>query len=95
MLTSSGNGNLSWIDVNEDDYQLQQINLQAGDIYRLQPLTVFYLENNLESDEALQICALFPDSEQELQNKQLTGVYAGVHDLVLGFDNKVLQAILS
>ncbi|GJZ23639.1 vicilin-like seed storage protein [Tanacetum coccineum] len=95
LHVNSGNGNLSWIDVNEDDYQLQQINLQAGDIYRLQPLTVFYLENNLESDEALQICALFPDSEQELQNKQLTGVYAGVHDLVLGFDSKVLQAILS
>ncbi|PWA95821.1 rmlC-like jelly roll fold protein [Artemisia annua] len=95
IVLISGNGTLSWIDVNEDDYQLQQINLQGGDIYRLQPLTVFYMENNLESDEALQICALFPDSEQELQNKQLTGVYVGVHDLVLGFDNKVLQAILS
>ncbi|PWA69798.1 rmlC-like jelly roll fold protein [Artemisia annua] len=95
LHVNSGNGTLSWIDVNEDDYQLQHINLHSGDIYRLQPLTVFYMENNLESDEALQICALFPDSEQELQNKQLTGVYVGVHDLVLGFDNKVLQAILS
>nr|XP_043633479.1 vicilin-like seed storage protein At2g18540 [Erigeron canadensis] len=97
LYVNAGNGTLSWIDVGKDDHELQEITLQKGDIFRLQPQTVFYIQNTLKSEDPkkLQIYAVFSDSESELQSKQFTKAYAGVQDLVLGFDNKVLQATLN
>ncbi|XP_023754538.1 vicilin-like seed storage protein At2g18540 [Lactuca sativa] len=98
FYVNSGSGSLSWMDVNKDDDKLQQVNLKTGDVYRLQPETVFYLENNLVDNDGqeLQIYAIFSDSDDKLlQNKQGDEVYVGVHDLVLGFDNVVLQAALN
>ncbi|MFS8010625.1 putative rmlC-like cupin domain superfamily, rmlC-like jelly roll protein [Helianthus anomalus] len=99
--THERNGTLSWINVKaDDDDKLQQVVLKRGDIFRLTSETVFYLQNN--ADEAygyhpqnLQIYAIFPGSEVELQNDLLVGAYTPVHDLVLGFDNRVLQSTLS
>ncbi|XP_071707679.1 vicilin-like seed storage protein At4g36700 [Rutidosis leptorrhynchoides] len=95
FYVNSGNGILSWINFDEEDYELRQTELYKGDVYRLPPQTIFYLESNLESVDKLQIYAIFSDSENELPNKQCTKVYAGLHDLVLGFDNKILQATLN
>lgn len=60
---------MSWMDVNQDDDKLLEIELQKGDIYRLQPQSVFYFQNNLHSDypQKLQIYAIFSDSVNELQ----------------------------
>ncbi|KAI3722781.1 hypothetical protein L2E82_33866 [Cichorium intybus] len=98
FYVNSGSGTLSWMDVNKDDDKVWQVNLQSGDVYRLQPETIFYLENNLVADypQKLQIYAIFSDSEDELvQKEQHAEVYVGIHDLVLGFDNIVLQAALN
>ncbi|KAJ0703456.1 putative rmlC-like cupin domain superfamily, rmlC-like jelly roll protein [Helianthus annuus] len=73
LYVNSGNGTLSWINVKaDDDDKLQQVVLKRGDIFRLTSETVFYLQNNV--DEAygyhlqnLQIYAIFPASEVELQ----------------------------
>lgn len=56
------------MDVNKDDDKLQQVNLKTGDVYRLQPETVFYLENNLVDNDGqeLQIYAIFSDSDDKL-----------------------------
>ncbi|XP_076897846.1 vicilin-like seed storage protein At2g18540 [Bidens hawaiensis] len=96
LYVNSGNGTLSWVNAEKDD-KLQQVNLKQGDVYGLSSNTVFYIENNVESfqyqPQNLQIYAIFPGSEVELQNDQRAGVYTSVHDLVLGFDNQVLQQL--
>ncbi|MFS8010627.1 putative rmlC-like cupin domain superfamily, rmlC-like jelly roll protein [Helianthus anomalus] len=101
LYVNSGNGTLSWINVKaDDDGKLQQVVLKRGDIFRLTSETVFYLQNNVVEPygyhpQNLQIYAIFPGSEVELQNDLLVGAYTPVHDLVLGFDNRVLQSTLS
>ncbi|KAJ0840176.1 putative rmlC-like cupin domain superfamily, rmlC-like jelly roll protein [Helianthus annuus] len=101
LYVNSGNGTLSWINVKaDDDDKLQQVVLKRGDIFRLTSETVFYLQNNVDEAHGyhlqnLQIYAIFPASEVELQNDLLAGAYTPVHDLVLGFDNRVLQSTLS
>ncbi|KAJ9540804.1 hypothetical protein OSB04_027310 [Centaurea solstitialis] len=105
FYVNSGNGTLSWIDVEKYDDKLQQVKLQMGDIYRLTPGTVFYLQNDAKDNsnhhfpflppQKLQIYAIFSDSTNELLHEQFDGAYVGVQDLVLGFDNKVLQETLS
>ncbi|KAI7728770.1 hypothetical protein M8C21_028699, partial [Ambrosia artemisiifolia] len=86
-----GSGTLSWINVEKDDDKLQQVVLKHGDIFRLSTQTVFYLQNNVEAyqyqPQNLQIYAIFPGSEVQLQNDLIVGAYTAVHDLVLGFDN--------
>ncbi|KAJ0468408.1 putative rmlC-like cupin domain superfamily, rmlC-like jelly roll protein [Helianthus annuus] len=101
LYVNSGNGTLSWINVKaDDDDKLQQVVLKRGDIFRLTSETVFYLQNNVDETygyhlQNLQIYAIFPASEVELQNDLLAGAYTPVHDLVLGFDNRVLQSTFS
>ncbi|KAK1410406.1 hypothetical protein QVD17_36943 [Tagetes erecta] len=97
LFVNSGNGTLSWIEVDKDEHELQQLKLETGDIHTLQPHNIFYLQNNLEADDPqdLQIYAIFFDSQTDLRNQEFGRVYAGVHDLMLRFDNTVLQAALN
>ncbi|KAI3747764.1 hypothetical protein L6452_10405 [Arctium lappa] len=104
FYVSSGSGTLSWINVEKYDDKLQQVQLQMGDIYRLAPGTIFYLQNNIihsnhhlpfHFQQKLQIHAIFSDSTDHLQHEPFDGPYVGVQDLVLGFDNRVLQETLS
>ncbi|KAJ0853551.1 putative rmlC-like cupin domain superfamily, rmlC-like jelly roll protein [Helianthus annuus] len=73
LYVNSGNGTLSWINVKaDDDDKLQQVVLKRGDIFRLTSETVFYLQNNVDEAHGyhlqnLQIYAIFPASEVELQ----------------------------
>ncbi|XP_071694919.1 vicilin-like seed storage protein At4g36700 [Rutidosis leptorrhynchoides] len=95
FYVDSGSGTLSWIDVEKDDDKLKQVELHTGDVYRLPTGSFFYLQSSLESDRRkLRINAIFSDSKDEIREGSTYGAYASVRDLVLGFDNKVLQAAL-
>ncbi|KAI8016802.1 Vicilin-like seed storage protein [Camellia lanceoleosa] len=84
----SGGGRLSWVDEDE----MRRVNLRRGDVYRMQPGTVFFVQSNLEPErQKLRIYAIFTNSIDNLREPNM-GVYSRIHDLILGFDNKVLQA---
>ncbi|KAI3665502.1 hypothetical protein L6452_44129 [Arctium lappa] len=96
FYVDSGNGTLSWTNLDGDGDKLRRVNLQAGDVYRLRTGDVFYLQSNLEYDRRkLRINAIFSDSREELLEGSSSGAYSSIRDLVLGFDNKVLQAALN
>ncbi|MFS7954819.1 putative rmlC-like cupin domain superfamily, rmlC-like jelly roll protein [Helianthus anomalus] len=99
FYVNSGNGSLSWMNVEKD--KLQQMVLHKGDVFRLSSKTVFYIQNNVVQSygyqpQKLEIYAIFPGSVVDLQTEeQLAGVYTAVNDLVLGFDDIVLQSTFS
>ncbi|CAL5371177.1 unnamed protein product [Camellia sinensis] len=84
----SGGGRLSWVDEDE----MRRVNLQRGDVYRMQHGTVFFVQSNLEPErQKLRIYAIFTNSIDDLHEPNMR-VYSSIRDLILGFDNKVLQA---
>ncbi|KAI3699430.1 hypothetical protein L2E82_43740 [Cichorium intybus] len=96
FYVDTGSGTLNWVDLENDDDKLRQVELQAGDVYRLRTGSFFYLQSNLESDRRkLRINAIFSDSREEIREGSSFGAYSSVRDLILGFDNRVLQAALS
>ncbi|XAR57878.1 hypothetical protein NMG60_11026163 [Bertholletia excelsa] len=74
----TGSGTLTWADENKS----RRVNLQAGDVYRVQLGTVFFLQSNLEPER--QKLRIMPSSQILLKT------YI-VHDMVLGFDKTTLQ----
>lgn len=53
---------MSWAD--EDD--IRTLDIRRGDVYRLQPGSVFYIESNLEQErEKLRIYAIFSNTEDD------------------------------
>ncbi|GKA36785.1 vicilin-like seed storage protein [Tanacetum coccineum] len=91
-----GSGTLSWVDLRKDDDKLRQVDLQTGDVYLLTTGSFFYIQSNLESDRRkLRINAIFSYSREEIREGSTYGAYSSVRDLVLGFDNIVLQAALN
>ncbi|KAL4568923.1 hypothetical protein LXL04_024543 [Taraxacum kok-saghyz] len=96
FYVDSGSGTLYWVDLEKDDDKLRQVELQAGDVYRLPTGSFFYLQSNLDPDRRkLRINAIFSDSKEEIREGSSFGAYASVRDLILGFDNRVLQAALN
>nr|XP_043639109.1 vicilin-like seed storage protein At2g18540 [Erigeron canadensis] len=96
FYVDSGNGTLSWVDLEKDEDKLKQVDLKAGDVYRLRTGSFFYLQSNLESDRRkLRINAIFSDSKEQILEGSSFGAYSSVSDLLLGFDDKVLQAALN
>ncbi|KAL5754711.1 hypothetical protein ACOSP7_022931 [Xanthoceras sorbifolium] len=89
FYVSSGSGKLSWT----DEGDIKRVQLKRGDIYRLQPGTVFFVESNLEliEREKLRIYAMFSNTDEEAFEPSI-GPYTSMSDLVLGFDKKVLAA---
>ncbi|KAI9165964.1 hypothetical protein LWI28_023794 [Acer negundo] len=85
----SGRGRLSWT----DEGDLKRMSLKRGDVFRLQPGTVFFVESNLELNERekLRIYAMFSNTEDEAFEPSI-GAYTSISDLVLGFDKKVLAS---
>ncbi|XWS45383.1 hypothetical protein CRYUN_Cryun15aG0132000 [Craigia yunnanensis] len=84
----TGSGTLSWTDDNE----IRKVNIRKGDIYRLQPGSVFYVQSSLETERAkLRIHAIFSNTEDNIYEPSV-GAYSSISDVVLGFDSKVLQA---
>ncbi|GJY97150.1 vicilin-like seed storage protein [Tanacetum coccineum] len=69
FYVNSGSGTLSWMNV-EKDGKMQQANLEKGVIHRLSPETIFYIQNEVQSEsygQPLQIYAIFPDSAYVLE----------------------------
>ncbi|KAF5738168.1 vicilin-like antimicrobial peptides 2-2-like [Tripterygium wilfordii] len=84
----TGTGRLSWADNNE----IKTVHLRRGDVHRLPPGSVFYVESNLETERAkLRIHAIFSNTEEGTYDASI-GAFSSISDLVLGFDTKVLQA---
>ncbi|XP_034682965.1 vicilin-like seed storage protein At2g18540 [Vitis riparia] len=88
----TGSGKLNW--ANEEKEKTTLTELRRGDVYRLKPGTVFYLQSNLESErEKLRIYAIFVNLEDgDVNEVSSIGAYSSISDLVRGFDKKVLQA---
>lgn len=62
MVVILGSGKLNW--ANEEKEKTTLTALRRGDVYRLKPGTVFYLQSNLESErEKLRIYAIFVNLE--------------------------------
>ncbi|KAE9466951.1 hypothetical protein C3L33_01148, partial [Rhododendron williamsianum] len=86
----AGSGRLSWVEEDE----MRHVNLQRGDVYRLPMGSVFFLQSNLEQErQKLRIYSLFTNSIQDLHEPSVgAAAYSSIPDLVLGFDEKTLQA---
>uniref|UniRef100_A0A251V813 Putative rmlC-like jelly roll fold protein n=1 Tax=Helianthus annuus TaxID=4232 RepID=A0A251V813_HELAN len=97
FYVNSGNGTLSWVDLGKEKGKLRQVELRTGDVYRLPTGSFFYMQSNLESDRRkFRINAIFFDSREEIrQDGSSFGAYSSLADLLLGFDDKVLQASLN
>ncbi|XP_031096000.1 vicilin-like seed storage protein At2g18540 [Ipomoea triloba] len=85
----TGSGWISWT----DDDKTKKVELRGGDIYRLRPGTLFYIESSLEMErQKLRINALFANAETDLHEPAATGPYTSIRNLILGFDRTVLEA---
>lgn len=61
-FVSVGSGRLSWA----DEKDTSRLNIKRGDVYRLQPGSVFFIESDLEPErEKLRIYAIFSITDEE------------------------------
>ncbi|PKU76621.1 Vicilin-like antimicrobial peptides 2-2 [Dendrobium catenatum] len=82
----TGRGTISWIDKNK----VEVLQVEPGDIYRLEEGTVFYIQSSGDSNrEKLRIHAIF--STENPTESFIGGAYSNIADLVRGFDMEVLQ----
>ncbi|KAL2905587.1 hypothetical protein RDABS01_004297, partial [Bienertia sinuspersici] len=89
FYVQTGSGKISWTDSDE----LNEVNLQRGDVYRLKSGTLFYLHSSLEAERPrLRLIAVFTNPEEQQLQGRLIGPYSSINDLVRGFDKRVLQA---
>ena len=59
-----GSGKLSWAG---DGSELERVNLKKGDVFRLQPGSIFFLRSNLETQrEKLRIHAIFTNADENV-----------------------------
>ncbi|KAH0468259.1 hypothetical protein IEQ34_003292 [Dendrobium chrysotoxum] len=86
----TGRGTISWIDKNK----VEVLQVEPGDIYRLEEGTVFYIQSSGDPNrEKLRIHAIFNtcgDDENPIESF-IGGAYSNIADLVRGFDMEVLQ----
>lgn len=60
----TGSGRLSWA-FDGDDEEVRKVELRMGDIYRLPPGVIFYVQSDLELERAkLRIHAIFANAEE-------------------------------
>ncbi|KAA8531833.1 hypothetical protein F0562_006450 [Nyssa sinensis] len=81
----TGSGRLGW--ANEDE--MRYVKLRGGDVYRLKPGTVFFVQSDLQ--QKLRIDSIFANSDDDLHESS-NGAYTSIRDTVLGFDKRILQA---
>ncbi|KAL3739620.1 hypothetical protein ACJRO7_020953 [Eucalyptus globulus] len=87
LYVHTGRGRLNWADEND----VRRIDLRRGDIYKLRPGTIFYVQSSLEPErEKLRINAIFTNTEEDIYEPSI-GAYSSIGDLLRGFDSKVLQ----
>ncbi|KAJ0973654.1 hypothetical protein J5N97_015619 [Dioscorea zingiberensis] len=79
----TGKGTVTWVG---DDGTDDSLDVEKGDIYKLEQGTVFYIHSHPDpTRERLRIHAIFDTQEA------FVGAYSNLSDLVCGFDDKVLQ----
>ncbi|KAK6924323.1 Cupin 1 [Dillenia turbinata] len=96
FYVQTGSGRLSWVDEDE----MRRVRLRRGDVYRLRPGTIFFVESSLQPQrEKLRIHAIFAYSglsyhiinNMVMQEKSI-GAYSSINDLLLGFDPVILRS---
>ncbi|KAL8473234.1 hypothetical protein ACS0TY_030169 [Phlomoides rotata] len=88
LYVHTGSGKLRWMEEDE----VKSTDLRRGDVHRLEEGAIFFIHSNLDTHsdrQKLRIHAIFPNSHKYLHE---TGPYSSIRDMLLGFDNKVLQA---
>ncbi|KAK6924325.1 Cupin 1 [Dillenia turbinata] len=71
---------------------MRRLHLRRGDVYRLPPGTVFFVDSGLEPErEKLRIHAIFAGSGEDLHERSI-GAYSSINDMLLGFDPVILQS---
>ncbi|XP_062001406.1 vicilin-like seed storage protein At2g18540 [Rosa rugosa] len=86
----TGSGRLNWAHVKDD--QINEVPLKQGDIHRLRPGSVFFVQSDLQTErQKLRINAIFANSDDDVFDPTI-GAYSSVRDLVRGFDTKILRS---
>ncbi|CAH8314932.1 unnamed protein product [Eruca vesicaria subsp. sativa] len=89
FFVDSGSGILNWV---EEEATSTEIRL--GDVYRLRPGTVFYLQSkpvDVFLGTKLRVYAIFSNTEECLHDPCF-GAYSSITDLLFGFDETILQS---
>ncbi|XP_011627755.1 vicilin-like seed storage protein At2g18540 [Amborella trichopoda] len=89
FFVQTGSGRVSWVEKGD----ITHMDIARGDVYRLRSGSVFYVQSKTTATgEKLRLNALFTRRDYEDTLDEFIGTYANLSDVVLGFDNKVLQA---
>ncbi|KAF2283517.1 hypothetical protein GH714_011641 [Hevea brasiliensis] len=89
FYVKAGSGKLSWA---EEGREMKRVNLKTGDVYRLRPGSIFFMQSSLEPErQKLRIYAIYSNTDEDVYEPPI-GAYCSIRDLVLGFDKKLLSA---
>ncbi|KAM1156419.1 hypothetical protein FF1_027148 [Malus domestica] len=89
FYVNTGSGRLSWT----DDDKIRRVDIKRGDLYRLTPGSVFFVQSNLETErQKLRINAIFTSNSDDDLYDPAVGAYSSIRDLVRGFDPKLLRS---
>ncbi|KAJ4898826.1 RmlC-like cupins superfamily protein [Raphanus sativus] len=89
FFVDSGSGILNWVEEEATSSEIRR-----GDVYRLRPGTVFYLQSkpvDIFLGTKLRIYAIFSNTEECLHDPCF-GAYSSITDLLFGFDETILQS---
>ncbi|KAL1215510.1 Vicilin-like seed storage protein [Cardamine amara subsp. amara] len=89
FFVESGSGILNWV-----DQEAMSTEIRRGDVYRLRPGTVFYLQSkpvDIFLGTKLRIYAIFSNTQECLRDPCF-GAYSSITDLLFGFDVPILQS---
>ncbi|XP_009138441.2 vicilin-like seed storage protein At4g36700 [Brassica rapa] len=89
FFVESGSGILNWVEAEATSSEIRR-----GDVYRLRPGTVFYLQSkpiDIFLGTKLRVYAIFSNTEECLHDPCF-GAYSSITDLLFGFDEAILQS---
>ncbi|EOA19107.1 hypothetical protein CARUB_v10007775mg [Capsella rubella] len=89
FFVDSGSGILNWV-----EEEATSTEIRRGDVYRLRPGSVFYLQSkpvDVFLGIKLRLYAIFSNNDECLHDPCF-GAYSSITDLLFGFDEKILQS---
>ncbi|CAN8328118.1 unnamed protein product [Cochlearia groenlandica] len=89
FFVDSGSGILNWVEEEATNSEIKR-----GDVYRLRPGTVFYLQSkpvDIFLGTKLRVYAIISNTEECLHDPCF-GEYSSITDLLFGFDESILQS---